>query len=75
MIIKPCPICGKAPTISDTGIYTWKIQCKPIFKKPHFIIEGYSQYASDGYKEAAIEWNKMIEGYVGVSHGTEGEDR
>lgn len=74
MIIKPCPVCGKQPIISDTGIYTWRIQCKPIFQKPHIMIEGYSQYTPDGYREAVTEWNKKVEEYKGVNHGTEGEN-
>lgn len=62
MVIKQCPVCGKAPLIThyelDYG-YQIEVECKPLFRPAHLCVSVYCDYRSDTAK-AVEEWNKKV---------------
>lgn len=66
--IKPCPVCGKMPTIyRDTGYEisgfgAWcTIQCKPLLRKPHAKVEQGKASWERALMYAIKEWNTRVE--------------
>lgn len=64
--IRPCPVCGKQPRITRDFNYrpvsggAWCIiQCKPLFRRRHLVIEG-GEISWDLAVERTVErWNKV----------------
>ena len=54
----PCPVCGRKPKVTYYGINYAKVECKPLFRKPHrSVFVGYEQ-PSKLNARAVEEWNK-----------------
>lgn len=65
--LKPCPICGKIPKIKRDYSYeahgygAWcTIQCKPLFRKPHYKISHGKATWNRALHYAMIDWNNSV---------------
>lgn len=64
-VLKPCPKCGKIPKVyrdigyEMNGFGAWcTIECKPLFRRPHFAVE-----------EGKAGWGRAFERAVGIWNG------
>lgn len=59
--ILPCPICGKQPKFRYRGApghgMFVRIQCKPLFRKPHLRVEEGKATPERAYAYAVNAWN------------------
>lgn len=67
-LLNPCPICGKQPKMyaemRSGGYGGWcTIRCKPLFRKPHMIVESGKSTLDRAIKYAVEDWNRMCEEY------------
>ena len=68
-ILNPCPKCGRTPKLyrdfgyEESGFGAWcTIECKPLFKRPHFTVEqGNAQWGRAVGRAVAI-WNGWADG-------------
>lgn len=67
-VLRPCPRCGKIPKVyrdigyEVSGFGAWcTIECKPIFRKPHFKVEQGKATWKRAFGYAVAVWNGYAE--------------
>ncbi len=63
--LKPCPFCGKKPSVVCTlilgsGAYV-QIQCKSFFRRKHLSVTYCDSTEERAFSIAAVAWNRSVD--------------